>query len=122
MLAFFGTGVLVVREGRLTSLTTSLATSRAGGLGLGMLMAVDRGATMGRRQSAWAGSAVAGTAAVVAAGLGPVTNYASATVPGWAAHAWVIWPVFAVLVIASIGLMLWSRRLDALSCGGGQRS
>ncbi|MEU7411962.1 FxSxx-COOH system tetratricopeptide repeat protein [Streptomyces sp. NPDC042638] len=42
-----------------------------------------------------------------------MTNYASATVPGWAAHAWVIWPVFAVLVTASVGLMLWSRRLDA---------
>lgn len=67
---------------------------------------------MGRRQGARAGSAVTGTAAVVTAGLGPVTNYASATVPGWAAHAWVIWPLFAVLVTASIGLVLWSRRLD----------
>lgn len=47
MLALFGTGVLVLREGRLTSLTTSLATSRAGGLGLGMLMAVDRGGEHG---------------------------------------------------------------------------
>nr|WP_276313728.1 FxSxx-COOH system tetratricopeptide repeat protein [Streptomyces populi] len=68
---------------------------------------------MGRRQGAWVGSAVAGTGAVVAAGLGPVTNYASATVPGWAAHAWVIWPVFAVLVTVGIGLVLWGRRLDA---------
>ncbi|MFE7035716.1 AAA family ATPase [Streptomyces sp. NPDC057621] len=41
-----------------------------------------------------------------------MTNYASATVPAWAAHAWVIWPLFAVLVTASIGLVLWSRRLD----------
>ncbi|MEU6822423.1 tetratricopeptide repeat protein [Streptomyces atriruber] len=68
---------------------------------------------MGRGQGAWAGSAVAGAAAVVAAGLGPVTNYASATVPGWAARAWVIWPVFAVLVTTSFGLVLWGRRLDA---------
>ncbi|QEV43740.1 ATP-binding protein [Streptomyces vinaceus] len=67
---------------------------------------------MRRRQGAWAGSAVAGTAAVVAAGLGPVTNYASATVPGWASHGWVIWPVFAGLVTTSVGLVLWSRRLD----------
>jgi hypothetical protein len=49
----------------------------------------------------------------VAAVLGPVTNYVSATVSGWAAHAWVIWPVFAVLVAVSIGLVLWGRRLDA---------
>ncbi|MFC5218610.1 FxSxx-COOH system tetratricopeptide repeat protein [Streptomyces coerulescens] len=68
---------------------------------------------MGRRQGAWAGSAVAGTAAAVAAGLGPVTNYASASVPGWAAQAWVIWPAFAVLVTAGIGLVVWGRRLDA---------
>lgn len=62
---------------------------------------------MGRSRGAWAGSAVAGGAALVAAVLGPVTNYASAAVPGWAAQAWVIWPVFAVLVVASIGLLLW---------------
>ncbi|MFJ9917313.1 AAA family ATPase [Actinacidiphila glaucinigra] len=44
--------------------------------------------------------------------LGPVTNYASAAVPGWAAHAWVVWPVFGVLVVVSVGLLLWGRRLD----------
>ena len=68
---------------------------------------------MGRRRGAWAGSAVAGGAALVAAVLGPVTNYASAAAPGWAAQAWVIWPVFAVLVAVSIGLLLWGRHLDA---------
>ncbi|MET9386181.1 hypothetical protein ABZY09_35240 [Streptomyces sp. NPDC002928] len=41
-----------------------------------------------------------------------MTNYASATVPGWAAHAWVVWPVFGVLVAVSVGLLLWGRRLD----------
>ncbi|MGI5515756.1 AAA family ATPase [Streptomyces sp. CA-106131] len=41
-----------------------------------------------------------------------MTNYVSATVPGWAAHAWVVWPVFGVLVAVSIGLLLWGRRLD----------
>jgi tetratricopeptide (TPR) repeat protein len=50
---------------------------------------------------------------LVAAVLGPVTNYASAAVPGWAAQAWVIWPVFAALVAVSIGLLLWGRHLDA---------
>ncbi|MFJ3103793.1 FxSxx-COOH system tetratricopeptide repeat protein [Streptomyces sp. NPDC086835] len=42
-----------------------------------------------------------------------MTNYASAAVPGWAAQAWVIWPVFAVLVAVGIGLLLWGRHLDA---------
>ncbi|MFF4368180.1 FxSxx-COOH system tetratricopeptide repeat protein [Streptomyces sp. NPDC001594] len=42
-----------------------------------------------------------------------MTNYASAAVPGWAAQAWVIWPVFAVLVAGSVGLLLWGRHLDA---------
>lgn len=46
----------------------------------------------------------------MAAVLGPVTNYASDAVPGWAAQAWVIWPVFAVLVVVSIVLLLWGRR------------
>jgi tetratricopeptide (TPR) repeat protein len=45
--------------------------------------------------------------------LGPVTNYASATVPGWAAHAWAVWPLFGVLVAASVALLLWGRRLDS---------
>ncbi|WP_432185961.1 tetratricopeptide repeat protein [Streptomyces sp. Tue6028] len=44
--------------------------------------------------------------------LGPVTNYASAAVPGWAARAWVVWPVFGVLTAVSVGLLLWGRRLD----------
>ncbi|MFJ3173818.1 FxSxx-COOH system tetratricopeptide repeat protein [Streptomyces roseus] len=41
-----------------------------------------------------------------------MTNYASDAVPGWAAQAWVIWPVFAVLVAVGIGLLLWGRHLD----------
>ncbi|MFE4634868.1 tetratricopeptide repeat protein [Streptomyces sp. NPDC056773] len=68
---------------------------------------------MGRGRGARAGTAVAGGAALVAAVLAPVTNYASDAVPGWAAQAWVIWPVFAVLVVAGVGLSLWSRHLDA---------
>ncbi|QNE23439.1 FxSxx-COOH system tetratricopeptide repeat protein [Streptomyces sp. INR7] len=43
-----------------------------------------------------------------------MTNYASDAVPGWAAQAWVIWPVFAVLVVVSVGLLLWGRHLDAV--------
>ncbi|WTP57639.1 FxSxx-COOH system tetratricopeptide repeat protein [Streptomyces phaeochromogenes] len=41
-----------------------------------------------------------------------MTNYASAEVPGWAAHAWVVWPLFGLLVVVSVGLLLWGRRLD----------
>ncbi|WP_229907469.1 hypothetical protein [Streptomyces vinaceus] len=41
-----------------------------------------------------------------------MTDYASGAVPGWAAQAWVIWPVFAVLVAVGIGLLLWGRHLD----------
>jgi Flp pilus assembly protein TadD len=58
--------------------------------------------------------------ALLAAVLGPVTNYASAAVPDWAARPWVIWPIFAVLAVASVGLLLWERRLDA-AVGTSQR-
>ncbi|MFD4563205.1 FxSxx-COOH system tetratricopeptide repeat protein [Streptomyces sp. NPDC058467] len=67
---------------------------------------------MASRSGAWVGSAVAAAAALVTAVLGPVTNYASATVPAWAAQTWVVWPVFGVLVAASVGLLLLGRRLD----------
>jgi hypothetical protein len=52
---------------------------------------------------------------VVTAALGPVTNYASASVPSWAQSPWVVWPVFGALVLAGIALVLLARRLD----GGG---
>ncbi|MFE9773528.1 tetratricopeptide repeat protein [Streptomyces sp. NPDC005931] len=68
---------------------------------------------MARRRDAWVGSAVAGTAAVVMAGLGLVTNYASASIPGWAADPWVVWPAFAVLLAGAVGLLVWGRRLDS---------
>ncbi|MFD6930083.1 tetratricopeptide repeat protein [Streptomyces sp. NPDC059945] len=68
---------------------------------------------MRRRHGAWVGSGVAGAAGLVTALLGPVTNYASNTVPQWASHAWAVWSAFGVLVSVSIGLLLWGRRLDA---------
>ncbi|WP_256923344.1 tetratricopeptide repeat protein [Streptomyces sp. 13-12-16] len=55
---------------------------------------------------------MAGAAAVVMAGLGLVTNYASASVPGWATRSWVVWLVFAVLLATAVGLLLWGRHLD----------
>ncbi|MGW3653543.1 tetratricopeptide repeat protein [Streptomyces sp. NPDC000878] len=51
----------------------------------------------------------------MAAALGLVTNYASSTVPKWAAHAYVVWPLFGLLVAISVGLLLWGLRLN----GGG---
>ncbi|MEU2266019.1 hypothetical protein ABZ568_06165 [Streptomyces olindensis] len=65
---------------------------------------------MARKRDAWAGSAVAGAAAMVTAGLGLVTNYASVSVPGWAADPWVVWPVFALLLVGAVGLLWWGRR------------
>ncbi|MGC2997887.1 tetratricopeptide repeat protein [Streptomyces sp. G35A] len=42
-----------------------------------------------------------------------MTNYASASVPGWAADPWVVWPVFAVLLAGAVGLLVWGRHLDS---------
>ena len=70
---------------------------------------------MARIRGAWVGSGVAGAAGLVTALLGPVTNYASDTVPKWAAHAWVVWPVFALLVSVSVGLLMWGRQVDGRS-------
>ncbi|GAA2225146.1 tetratricopeptide repeat protein [Streptomyces indiaensis] len=47
--------------------------------------------------------------------LGPVTNYASETVPWWAGMPSVVWGVFALLAAFSVGLLLLSRRLDQSS-------
>lgn len=58
------------------------------------------------------GSVMSGLGALVTLTLGPVTNYASAAVPQWAAHAWVIWPVFGALALTSVSLLLWERRLS----------
>ncbi|MFW3464519.1 tetratricopeptide repeat protein [Streptomyces sp. 058-1L] len=57
-------------------------------------------------------SAVAVAAALMTAASGPVANYASATVPSWATHAWLVWPVFGLLTVVGTGLLLWERRLS----------
>ncbi|WP_314241818.1 FxSxx-COOH system tetratricopeptide repeat protein [Streptomyces sp. DSM 40907] len=54
--------------------------------------------------------------ALAVCGLAVVTNYVTSQVPGWVDNPSLIWGVFAVLVAVSVGLQLWSRRLDA---GGG---
>lgn len=63
------------------------------------------------------GAVTAGAGAAVSVVLGPVTNYASETVPGWARNGGVVWAVFAVLAVVSVGLVLLSRFLDASSAG-----
>ncbi|MFF3401512.1 tetratricopeptide repeat protein [Streptomyces sp. NPDC002659] len=73
---------------------------------------------MRRNQKAWAGSAIIGAVAVVTILLGPVTNYASDSVPSWAQKATVIWPVFGALTALSVGLLLFARHLD----GGGRQA
>ncbi|MFG2646310.1 tetratricopeptide repeat protein [Streptomyces sp. NPDC048436] len=45
--------------------------------------------------------------------MGPVTNYASASVPSWAGHGWVIWPVFGTLALLAVGLTWFSSRQDS---------
>ncbi|WP_306323908.1 MULTISPECIES: tetratricopeptide repeat protein [unclassified Streptomyces] len=64
------------------------------------------------RNSALLGSVAVGAGAAASIALGPVTNYASETVPGWARDPGVVWGVFAALGLLSVGLALLSRRLD----------
>ncbi|MFF1813530.1 tetratricopeptide repeat protein [Streptomyces sp. NPDC058251] len=67
---------------------------------------------MRRRSQARTGAGISGSLAALTVLLGPVTNYASASVPSWAGHAWVIWPTFAALALLSVGLTWFSTRLD----------
>ncbi|MFJ3926189.1 FxSxx-COOH system tetratricopeptide repeat protein [Streptomyces sp. NPDC090022] len=60
----------------------------------------------------------AAVAALVAGGTGVFTNYVTAKVPAWAENPWLVWTVFGVMVLASVALQVWSRRLD----GGGAAS
>jgi tetratricopeptide (TPR) repeat protein len=43
--------------------------------------------------------------------LGPVTDRASATIPGWAGNGWVVWPLFAALTVLAAALAAADRRL-----------
>ncbi|MFE5793105.1 FxSxx-COOH system tetratricopeptide repeat protein [Streptomyces sp. NPDC056503] len=59
------------------------------------------------------GSYVASGGALVTMGLAVVTNYVTASLPGWAENPWIVWGVFGVLVVTALLLHLWGRRLDA---------
>lgn len=65
---------------------------------------------MRRRSQARTGAGVSGLLAAITVLLGPVTNYASSSVPSWAGHPWVIWPTFAALALISISLTWFSMR------------
>ncbi|MCJ0874571.1 hypothetical protein [Streptomyces sp. AP-93] len=43
------------------------------------------------------------TGALAVCGLAVVTNYVTSEVPGWADNPWLVWGVFAVLVVVSVG-------------------
>ncbi|MFD3577568.1 tetratricopeptide repeat protein [Streptomyces sp. NPDC058644] len=66
---------------------------------------------MRRRSQARTGAGVSGLLAALTVLMGPVTNYASSSVPAWADEAWVIWPAFAGLAVLSIGLTWFGQRL-----------
>ncbi|WP_158828082.1 tetratricopeptide repeat protein, partial [Streptomyces sp. NRRL S-118] len=48
-----------------------------------------------------------------------MTNYVTSEVPRWTEIPWLVWGVFGGLVVVSVALQLWSRRLDADEAGGG---
>ncbi|MFE7451603.1 FxSxx-COOH system tetratricopeptide repeat protein [Streptomyces griseus] len=51
-----------------------------------------------------------------------MTNYVTAELPGWAENTVVVWSVFGALVVVSLGLFFWERRLAAVAPDGGGRA
>ncbi|WP_203184984.1 FxSxx-COOH system tetratricopeptide repeat protein [Streptomyces pratensis] len=74
----------------------------------------------GSRRAVRIGSVVSGGSAVVTVLIAMVTNYVTANPPGWAENNPVVWSVFGALAVASIGLLLWERRLAVATEGGGR--
>ncbi|MGW6951764.1 tetratricopeptide repeat protein [Streptomyces xanthophaeus] len=70
-----------------------------------------------RQRNVRAGAAVSGAGAVAVCALAVFTNYVTATPPAWAGKPWVVWSVFAGLVVLAVVLQLWSRRLDSGGTG-----
>ncbi|MEV1049289.1 FxSxx-COOH system tetratricopeptide repeat protein [Streptomyces sp. NPDC049916] len=50
-----------------------------------------------------------------------MTNYVTAELPKWAENTIVVWSVFGVLAVVSLGLFFWERRLAAEAPDGGVR-
>ncbi|MFI9014077.1 tetratricopeptide repeat protein, partial [Streptomyces griseus] len=51
-----------------------------------------------------------------------MTNYVTAELPGWAENTVLVWSVFGALVVVSLGLFFWERRLAAVAPDGGGRA
>ncbi|MFE3373926.1 tetratricopeptide repeat protein [Streptomyces sp. NPDC059173] len=75
----------------------------------------------GNRRAARVGSAVSGGSALIAFLVGIVTNYVTAELPKWAENTVLVWSVFGVLAVVSLGLFFWERRLAAEAPDGGVR-
>lgn len=67
---------------------------------------------MRHKRRARLGAATAGALAIITVLLGPVTNYASESVPGWVRNPWVAWAIFGSLALSAVVLGLLSRYLD----------
>ncbi|WP_143661248.1 hypothetical protein [Streptomyces sp. ms115] len=65
----------------------------------------------GNRRAARVGSAVSGSSAAIAFLVAIVTNYVTAQPPKWAENTVLVWSVFGVLAVVSLGLFFWERRL-----------
>ncbi|WP_239476234.1 tetratricopeptide repeat protein, partial [Streptomyces sp. CS090A] len=74
----------------------------------------------GNRRAARVGSAVSGGSAGIAFLVGIVTNYVTAELPEWAENTVLVWSVFGVLAVVSLGLFFWERRLAAGAPDGGR--
>lgn len=74
---------------------------------------------MRHKRRARLGAAAAGALAMVTVLLGPVTNYASESVPGWVRNPWVAWTIFGSLALSAVVLGLLSRYLDAEAAPSG---
>ncbi|MEU6839772.1 tetratricopeptide repeat protein [Streptomyces rubiginosohelvolus] len=75
----------------------------------------------GNRRAARVGSAVSGSSAGIAFLVAIVTNYVTAQPPKWAENTILVWSVFGVLAVVSLGLFFWERRLAAGAPEGGVR-
>ncbi|MFJ2851223.1 hypothetical protein [Streptomyces rubiginosohelvolus] len=67
----------------------------------------------GSRRAARVGSAVSGSSAGIAFLVAIVTNYVTAQPPKWAENTILVWSVFGVLAVVSLGLFFWERRRGA---------
>ncbi|MFJ3575851.1 tetratricopeptide repeat protein [Streptomyces rubiginosohelvolus] len=63
---------------------------------------------------------MSGGSALIAFLVGIVTNYVTAELPKWAENTVLVWSVFGVLAVVSLGLFFWERRLASGAPDGGR--